>query len=84
MNQSTLPTSITSPLISMEDQARHCDPSEGSIEFSVLLKKPPGRPNAGLGITIVGYVSGDPEHPIKDKGRMVVCFMLANFWLFQL
>lgn len=67
--QSTMPISITSPHLHMEDQDKSCGNHDETIEFSVLLKKPPSRPNTGLGITIVGYVSGDPRSLTKDNGK---------------
>ncbi|VDM16243.1 unnamed protein product [Hydatigera taeniaeformis] len=58
-------TSILSPVLGVEDSARGEEPTEDCVEFSVLLKKPSGAQNCGLGLTIVGYVSE------KDKDRAV-------------
>lgn len=56
-------TSILSPVLGVEDSARGGESTEDCVEFSVLLRKPPGAQNCGLGLTIVGYVSE------KDKDR---------------
>ncbi|VDK20871.1 unnamed protein product [Taenia asiatica] len=58
-------TSILSPVLGVEDSVRGGESTEGCVEFSVLLRKPTGAQNCGLGLTIVGYVSE------KDKDRAV-------------
>ncbi|VDD82189.1 unnamed protein product [Mesocestoides corti] len=55
-------TSITSPIVSVDEQSQPNEALESCVEFSVLLRKPPGGQNVGLGLIIVGYVSGDPDH----------------------
>uniref|UniRef100_A0A5K3F406 Patj homolog n=1 Tax=Mesocestoides corti TaxID=53468 RepID=A0A5K3F406_MESCO len=61
-------TSITSPIVSVDEQSQPNEALESCVEFSVLLRKPPGGQNVGLGLIIVGYVSGDPDHhPVKDR-----------------
>ncbi|KAM7533513.1 hypothetical protein Aperf_G00000121215 [Anoplocephala perfoliata] len=58
-------TSITSPVLRAEDTNKGFELEDDGVEFSVLLKKPPGSQNCGLGLTIVGYVSE------KDKDKAV-------------
>ncbi|KAL5106785.1 hypothetical protein TcWFU_004365 [Taenia crassiceps] len=50
-------TSILSPVLGAEDSVRGEESTEDCVEFSVLLRKPSGAQNCGLGLTIVGYVS---------------------------
>lgn len=56
--------SITSPILGVEDSNKGVETNDDCMEFSVILKKPPGAHNCGLGLTIVGYVSEKD----KDKG----------------
>lgn len=58
-------TSIISPVLLVEDTYKGFELGDDGVEFSVLLKRPPGSQNCGLGLTIVGYVSEKD----KDKGK---------------
>ncbi|KAL5963319.1 hypothetical protein TSMEX_008953, partial [Taenia solium] len=58
-------TSILSPVLGVEDYVRGGESTEDFVEFSVLLRKPTGAQNCGLGLTIVGYVSEKD----KDRGK---------------
>ena len=58
-------TSIISPILGLEEMNRPGEIGDNCVEFSVVLKKPLGRSNCGLGLTIVGYVSEEN----KSKGK---------------
>ncbi|VDL96364.1 unnamed protein product [Schistocephalus solidus] len=45
--------------------------ADESREFSVVLRKPNGKPETSLGIKIIGYVCSSPEEKEKGEARII-------------